>query len=522
MKSRPDGRYRMTEVEDLRVTIVFGNNQSDSGRSSMLMITYAPDESFMHNPLVQEVMGMPRYHQLHDVLEEVFRDPQVRLSLRHDWLAGESQAAWNGRPGVPLVVGGSMIVLRRLMGWSYRMTMEQVAGSVGWRWVCQVYSQRVPNFRTLHKREAQLSARTVRLINARVVALAGRLGFTDGSRVRLDSSVTESDIHYPTDSSLLNDAARVLSRWLRRAGTVLPQAYAQDKAWFRDRHRQARRLAREIGRLTAQAARKPKKTGKSAALVRRYGQLLGVVEALLAQVRQVCTELAQSTARTAQRLWAALSEYVPLVERVVDQTRRRVVQGLHVPAQDKLVSLFEAHTSIVRRGKAPPRDTEFGHKVWVVEVNGGFISEYRVLKGNPPDAQFVIPSLKTHRRHFHRAPRQLSGDRGLFSPTNEQQARALGVRQVSLPQPGHKSARRSRYERQPWFRAAQRFRNGIEGRISQLRRARHLNRCLNHGWSGFERWVGWGVIANNIAVIVATLTHRRSSVAKRLALAAHA
>ena len=114
------------------------------------------------------------------------------------------------------------------------------------------------------------------------------------------------------------------------------------------------------------------------------------------------------------------------------------------------------------------------------------------------------------------------GGKVLFSPANEQQARALGVRQVSLPQPGHTSARRRRRERQPWFRAAQRFRAGIEGRISQLRRTRGLQRCLNHGWSGFERWVGWGVIANNLAVIVCTLTRRHSSVARRLALAARA
>jgi IS5 family transposase len=485
----------------------------------MMMITYPPDERFMQNELVRELIQMPLYRHLHDALEELFRDPQVRLSLRQDWLAAESSAVWNGRPAVPLVVGGSLIVLRRLMGWSYRRTTQEVTGSVAWRWVCQVYAQPVPNFRTLQAREARLSARTVRLINARVVALAQRLGFTDASRVRLDSSVTESNIHYPTDSSLLNDAARVLSRLLRRAATALPQAYTQAPARFRDRHREARRLAREIGRLTA---RRTKNAEKSAVLVRLYGQLLGVIEALLDQVRQVVTDLAASVARPAQRLHTTLSEYLPLVERVVDQTRRRVLHGQAVPAPEKLVSLFEAHASILCRGKAPPRDTEFGHKVWYAEVNGGFISEYRVLPGNPPDAQFVIPSVKRHRRRFHKAPTLLSGDRGLFSPANEQQARALGVRQVSLPQPGHKSARRQRRERQPWFRAAQRFRAGIEGRISQLRRARGLQRCLNHGWSGFERWVGWGVIANNLAVIVSTLTRRHSSVAQRLALTVRA
>jgi len=124
------------------------------------------------------------------------------------------------------------------------------------------------------------------------------------------------------------------------------------------------------------------------------------------------------------------------------------------------------------------------------------ISDDRILTGNPPDAQQLLPNLKAHRRLFGKAPRELSGDRGIYSPDNEREARALGVRRVSLPKPGYKSKRRQRRERQPWFRAAQRLaiphlplasgwparrRNGIEGRISHLRRARGLTRCLNHG-----------------------------------------
>jgi IS5 family transposase len=154
--------------------------------------------------------------------------------------------------------------------------------------------------------------------------------------------------------------------------------------------------------------------------------------------------------------------------------------------------------------------------VWFSEVDGGLISEYRLLKGNPPDDGQVIPSVQFHRQLFGHAPHELSGDRGTHSPENERQARRLGVRHVCLPKPGHKTARRQRQEKQRWFRAARRFRNGIEGRISQVRRARGLNRCLNHGWAGLERWVGWGVIANNIAVIVMRLIKKRLSLSKAL------
>lgn len=230
--------------------------------------------------------------------------------------------------------------------------------------------------------------------------------------------------------------------------------------------------------------------------------MLALVDTLLEQVAQVQQRLVHGPQPAAEHLRLCLEHYVPLVQRVVAQTRQRVVEGLNVPSVEKLVSVFEPHTAIICRGKAKPHETEFGCKIWHAEVDGGLVTEYRLLRGNPSDTQQVIPSVEHHRRLFGRAPRELSGDRGTHSAENERQARALGVRRVSLPRPGHKTPRRHWQERQRWYRAAQRFRAGIEGRISQLRRARGLKRCLNHGWPGLERWVGWGVIANNIAVLV--------------------
>jgi len=198
--------------------------------------------------------------------------------MRHDLLRADSQATWNGRPALPLVVTGCLAVVRRLMGWSYRVLAEQVNVSAGWRWVCQVYDQPMPNFRTIRDREALLKPKTIRLIQAKGVHLGQAVGVTCGTRLRVDSSVTESDIHYPTDSSLLNDAARVLSRLVRRARAVLDPQAAADKVWFRDRHRQARRLARQIGQL----ARKGRKTAEQSSL-KWYRQLLQVVTALVAR-----------------------------------------------------------------------------------------------------------------------------------------------------------------------------------------------------------------------------------------------
>ena len=234
-----------------------------------------------------------------------------------------------------------------------------------------------------------------------------------------------------------------------------------------------------------------------------------VVESLVSQVGEIQPRLAGLSDLAADRLLEMFDHYLPLVQQVIDQTRQRVLAGVSVAAGDKVVGLFEPQTAIICRGKA--KDTEFGGKSWYSEIDGGLSSEYRLLTGNPDEAQFLIPSVQHHRRVFGKPPKHVCGDRGIHSATNEKAARALGVRRVSLPQPGHKAKRRRRYEKQPWVQAAQRFRNGIEGRIRQWRRARGVGRCLAHCQLGMEPWVGWGVIANNLATIAQFLIkHRRS------------
>lgn len=200
------------------------------------------------------------------------------------------------------------------------------------------------------------------------------------------------------------------------------------------------------------------------------------------------------------------------MRQVIDQTTQRVFEKKQVPAAQKIVSLFEPHTAIIQRGKRPPHETEFGHKLWYSEVEGGLISEYRILPGNPPDAQQWVPSLKQHQKLFGHPPEVATADRGVYSVENERVARAMGVKKVALPQPGAKTKRRQRYEKQKWFKAALRFRIGIEGRISGLKRARHLVRCLNRSEDGLARWVGWRIITNNLVVIAAKLARGKRRV----------
>lgn len=439
-------------------------------------------------------------------MDDLLTDPKVMLAVTNDLARSAPEALWNGRPATPVEVTLRVAVARRLMNWSLREAEAEIGGSARWRWWCRLYSHPMPDHSTLQAREVLIRPRTLRRIHAQGVRLAQARGVTDGLKLRCDSSVIETNIHYPTDSRLLDDSVRVLGRTLARARQLLRPG-SPEADWFRDRHRQAHRLAREIAhRLRGKnGAKKPAKQAE-----RLYRQLVQVSELSVAQAEAVQARLQRRKSKRAQKLAASLQHYLPLVRRVITQTRQRVFNGKNLPAAKKLVSLFEPHTAIIRRGKLPPKDTEFGRKVWYSEVEGGLISEYRLLKGNPPDAQPFAKSVQQHRTLFTHSPQLATADRGVYSAANEQAARDAGVKFVALPQPGHKDAARQAHEAQSWFKAALRFRTGIEGRISGLRRARGLDLCRNRGEPGLERWLGWGIITNNLVVTATRLTRRRT------------
>jgi transposase, IS5 family len=256
---------------------------------------------------------------------------------------------------------------------------------------------------------------------------------------------------------------------------------------FRNRTRSAKRLARMIAEGARRRGEEAKEVSKAA-----YERLIGLARASLKQASEVRQMLRSEEAHPGGgRLAEEIERFEGLVERVVDQTERRVLSGESVAASEKVVGLFEEHTAIIARGKAGKR-TEFGRKVWLEEVEGGIISGYRILEGNPSDDKQLLPSLENHLRLFGRPPWLVAADRGVYSSANEQSARSMGVQRVGLPKKGAKTEERQRHERQGWFRRAKRFRAGIEGRISVMKRRGYLGRCRDKGEEGFGRWVGWG------------------------------
>jgi len=243
-------------------------------------------------------------------------------------------------------------------------------------------------------------------------------------------------------------------------------------------------------------------------LIRTTEQVVGNARAVLKKTERVSsidlmTEIAIKTLRE------EIDHYCGLGDRVIDQGRRRVLNGEQVPNEEKIFSIFETHTDLIKRGKIL-KPVEFGHKVYIAESARGLITQYRVLDGNPTDEGHVESSLKSHRETFGKAPTLYSADRGFFSPNNIHQCKDAGVEVVCIPQRGgRKTPAQTAYEKSPSFKDGQRFRAGIEGRISVLFRGRGMKRCLAEGREHFELLVGAAVLANNLMAIARLLIEKQ-------------
>ena len=436
--------------------------------------------------------------EMDPVLAEIDRlldDEELYQLIRGDLARRFPKTEVTGRNSTPVEVILRMLAVRRLYRLSYEQTEYQVRDSLVLRQFCRVYLQDVPDDTTLIRWAGLVQPKTLERFNQRLTQLAAQLKVTRGRRLRTDGTVIESNIHPPSDSSLLADSVRVIGRTLSRAKQALGEQAGLGQKVFRNRIRSARRLARQVGEAMQRRGDQAKEEGKAT-----YRKLIQVTEATIRQAQQVLPVLQERVSCQTQRLAQTLETFIPKVEQVVAQTIRRVLHQEKVPAQEKIVSIFEPHSDIIRRNKAH-KPTEYGHKVWLDEVDGGIVTRWDVLDGNPNDDRQWLPSLDHHIERFGKAPRQASADRGVHSTNNEYQAHQRGVQRVILPKPGRRSEARLKHEKQTWFKRGRRWHNGVEGRISVLKRCYELNRCRDHGQDGFERWVGWGVIVANLKTI---------------------
>jgi len=436
-------------------------------------------------------------------LDVLLEDDELFKLLKADLLKRCPHSAKLGRHSTPVEVILRMLVVKRLYGWSYQQTEHFVCDSIILRQFCRLYLQSAPDDTTLIRWANLLGPKTLERLNERAVELARSLKVTRGRKLRTDATVVETNIHYPTDDALLADGVRVISRLVGRAKELIPKSVRRAARGepFRNRTTSAKRLAHKISKMALGRTQEAKATYQAA-----YQRLVEVARSSMKQAERVRSML-EVGKPSAPKISEEISHFAKLLERVVWQTNRRVFEGEQVSATEKLLSIFEEHTAIIRRGKAR-KQTEFGRKVWLSEVEGGIVSGFRILEGNAGDEAQLEPTLEDHLRLFGKVPELVAADRGVHSRENEQIAKQMGVKKVCLPKAGKKSTEREEHERQRWYKRARRFRAGIEGRISVMKRRQYLGRCRDKGEEGFGRWVGWGVLVANLDAIAQTLAAR--------------
>jgi IS5 family transposase len=424
----------------------------------------------------------------------------VAQALEKRW----PQSRRRGRLGTPAEVVIRMLILKHVFDWSYDDLEREVRANLVYRMFTRIDAGDVPDAKTILKIARALGPEVIEQLHRQVVEVAKRAGVTHGRRFRIDTTVVETNVHYPTDSTLLQDSVRVLTRTMERASVAL----GDRRGRIRNRLRSVRRRVLIIG----YEARSPK---TRAALVQSYRKLMATTRAVVRDATSMVRRLGHRMRttptpiqRVLRRAQGRLQEMQPLVQRVLAQTRARILGGdTHVP--EKVLSIFEPHTETIRKGKiATPN--EFGKLVTIQESEHQIVTGYDVHAKRPADVTLWESALDRHHTTFGRAPDLAAADRGFSSGHNERVAHARGVRRVILPWRGQKSPTRRAHERQRWFRRGQRWRVGSEGRISVLKRRHGLDRCRYHGLDGMKRWVGLGVIANNL-VSTATFARARAT-----------
>jgi len=407
-----------------------------------------------------------------------------------------------GRTQTPAEVVLRLLILKHVRNWSYDTLEREVRANLVYRAFTRIGDEKVPDAKTLARLGQAIGPEVIGKLHERLMELARERGVVQGRKMRVDTTVVETNIHYPTDSSLLGDGARVLTRTMKK----VEKATSGLKKRIRDRMRSVNKKVLAI----ALAGRRKDSDGEERR-IQRYRELVSLTRKILHQAEGVLEETQKVSSRRQARLKPLreiLETMTGRVRQVLRQTKARVFQGI-TQYPDKILSVFEPHTKIIRKGKMT-KPNEFGNLVKVQEAENQIITHYEVFADRPEDSQLLVAAVEQHRRQFGRAPRMVAADAGFYSQKNERTIQAMGVRRVAVPSRSTKSSERRKLQRTRWFRLGQRWRTGCEGRISVLKRRHGLSRCRYRGFAGMQRWVGLGVIADNIIQIGSCLAVQRA------------
>jgi len=452
-------------------------------------------------PLAQQAALLK--DDLLDPVDALLADPEL-VGLVRTCLAGRHPASTRtGRTGIAPDRVLRCCVLKHLKGWSFRELERELRSNLIYRRFTRFDAEVTPDFSTFSRVFAVLSPAVTEQIHERVVGVARERGVARGRKVRVDTTVVESNVHYPTDSTLLGDGIRVLTRGLVRVAAECRRGAVDVVNHGRAVKYRLLEISRAAKSLTMASRQRMRDS---------YQKLVALTHRVVRQARDVVRRLAGGRLKVVgdplhvQAQAGVLQHVLPLVEQVIAQTRARVWGGdRHVPG--KILSLFEPHTQVIRKGKAH-KPNEFGRLVRLDEVEHGVVSGYQVLEGNAADTNSFLPALDHHQACFGHAPDLATADRGFFSAANEREAQARGVTQVALPARGPLSRTRAVRQKHRWFRRALRWRAGCEATISTLKHPFSMVRATYKGEYGFQRYVGWCVITKNLCAIARWQTRR--------------
>src|SRR5246500_4037550 len=352
-----------------------------------------------------------------------------------------------GRSQTPAEMVLRLLLLKHVRDWSFDTLEREVRMNLAYRDFARIGMGKVPDAKTLARIAQALGGEVIAELHRRLVEIAQEEGVIQGRKLRVDTTVVETNIHYPTDSSLLGDGARVLTRTMKKIETRAGQM----KRKVRNRMRSISK--RVVAIATASRHKGPEGEAKRK---KQYRELLRYSRQILNDAKRVIAEVEEMSTRKKKRMVGLvehLTEMADRVRRVVKQTKARVFDGI-TQLPGKIVSLFEPHSEIIRKGKAS-KPTEFGKLVQVQEAENQIITHYDVFDQRPSDRELLLGAVETHERVLGRVPRLATADAGYYSRAQEQAVEQKGVKWVAVPNRNPKSAERKKKEHSRWFKKAQ-------------------------------------------------------------------
>ncbi len=400
----------------------------------------------------------------------------------------------HGRPSLPVAQVLRLFYLKEQYRLSDDVLIAEVSDSIHWRRFCHFgLADEMPDPSALSKWRHRLGADGIRKVNRSITMKLHEGRVVRGRKIRVDSTVVDADIHYPTDSGLIADGVKRLTR----LGKQIKSAVGTAVTAVHDRSRSVKKRLLGIGKLLR------RRSGDAVEEVRRVTEgLARIGERQARAVARLCEEAQGKLARLrgkarrrgAERLLREASEMQRQLATVIDQSRKVTAGDKHI--RERVVSLSDPDARPIKKGKLG-QTVQFGYKVQLVEGEKGFVTDYMTEHGNPRDTDALVPDLERHRSIFGSYPDIVAGDRGFSSYSNEEECRARGIRVIAIPRCGKRSKARTEEEHSPSFRRANRWRAGIEGRISVLKRMYGLRRSRYRGHERVAMGVGLSIFAHN-------------------------